>query len=56
MNYFEHVATMNVRYCEVFFDPQGHTSRGITWDVMMGGFKEASIKAQSELNVSSAFY
>jgi adenosine deaminase len=56
MNYFEHVATMNVRYCEVFFDPQGHTSRGITWEVMMGGFKEASIKAQSELNVSSAFH
>lgn len=52
MNYFEHVATMNVRYCEVFFDPQGHTSRGIAWDVMMGGFKEAQIKAQSELNVS----
>jgi hypothetical protein len=23
---------------------------------MMGGFKEASIKAQSELNVSSAFH
>jgi adenosine deaminase len=54
MNYFEHVATMNVRYCEVFFDPQGHTSRGIAWDVMMGGFKEAQIKAQSELNVSNA--
>jgi adenosine deaminase len=54
MNYFEHVATMNVRYCEIFFDPQGHTSRGIAWDVMMRGFKEAQIKAQSELNVSNA--
>lgn len=51
MNYFEHVAAMNVRYCEVFFDPQGHTSRGIPWDVMMGGFKEAQIKAESVLNV-----
>ncbi|PCG90208.1 Adenosine/adenine deaminase [Penicillium occitanis (nom. inval.)] len=55
MNYFEHVASMNVRYCEVFFDPQGHTSRGISWDVMMGGFKEAQMKAQSELNVRSSW-
>ncbi|KAF3401397.1 hypothetical protein DPV78_005917, partial [Talaromyces pinophilus] len=55
MNYFEHVAGMNVRYCEVFFDPQGHTSRGISWDVMMGGFKEAQMKAQSELNVRSSW-
>ena len=52
MNYFEHAASMNVRYCEVFFDPQGHTSRGIAWDVMMGGFQEAQAKAKKELNVS----
>lgn len=56
MNYFEHVAAMNVRYCEVFFDPQGHTSRGISWDVMMGGFKEAQIKAESELNVTISLF
>lgn len=42
---------MNVRYCEVFLDPQRHTSRGISWDVMMGGFKEAQIKAENKLNV-----
>lgn len=51
-SYFERVATMNVRYCEVFFDPQGHTSRGISWDVMMGGFRDAQVKAEKELNVS----
>lgn len=51
MHYFEHAAAMNVRYCEVFFDPQGHTSRGIAWEVMMGGFRDAQVKAERELNV-----
>ena len=51
MHYLEHAATMNVRYCELFFDPQGHTSRGTLWDVMMEGFREAQKKAEKELNV-----
>ncbi|KAK5053885.1 hypothetical protein LTR84_001847 [Exophiala bonariae] len=55
MHYLEHAAKMNVRYCEIFFDPQGHTSRGISWDVMMGGFRQASEKAEKELNVTSAW-
>ena len=51
MHYFENAATMNVRYCEIFWDPQGHTSRGIGWDIMMEGFREAQEKAEKELNV-----
>ena len=51
MHYLEHAATMNVRYCELFFDPQGHTSRGTPWNVMMEGFREAQKKAEKELNV-----
>lgn len=51
IHYLEHAAKMNVRYCEIFFDPQGHTSRGISWDVMMGGFRDAQEKAERELNV-----
>lgn len=51
MHYLQRAAKMNVRYCELFFDPQGHTSRGISWDVMMGGFREASERAEKELNV-----
>lgn len=51
MNYFQRAAAMNVRYAEVFFDPQGHTSRGVTWEDMMGGFREAQQKAAKELNV-----
>jgi adenosine deaminase len=52
MNYFEHAAVMNVRYCEPFFDPQGHTRRGVNWETFMGGFREAQMKAEKDLNVS----
>lgn len=52
MHYFEHAAAMNVRYCEVFFDPQGHTRLGVSWATMMTGFREAQMKAEKELNVN----
>jgi adenosine deaminase len=51
MNYFEHAASMNVRYCEPFFDPQGHTSRGVLWSDMMDGFRDAQKEAERRLNV-----
>ena len=54
MNYFERAASMNVRYCEVFWDPQGHTSRGIPWNVMMDGFREAQKEAEERLNVRTS--
>ncbi|KAK4500930.1 hypothetical protein PRZ48_009122 [Zasmidium cellare] len=53
MNYFERAATMNVRYCELFFDPQGHTSRGVKWETMMSGFERAQKEARSRLGVQS---
>ncbi|KAK1086361.1 hypothetical protein LTR33_001597 [Friedmanniomyces endolithicus] len=55
MHYFERAARMNVRYCEVFFDPQGHTRTGVTWEIMMGGFREAQEKAWKELKVESTW-
>lgn len=51
MHYFERVAPMNVRYCELFFDPQGHTRTGVTWQTMMDGFRSAQIKAEKDLKV-----
>ena len=49
--YFRRAAALNVRYCEVFFDPQGHTSRGVSWADMMDGFRAAQQYAASSLNV-----
>lgn len=51
MDYFEHAAAMNVRYCEIFFDPQGHTRVGTKWETMMGGFREAQRVAEQDLSV-----
>ncbi|TVY89108.1 putative deaminase, partial [Lachnellula willkommii] len=53
MGYFERVSEMNVRYCEPFFDPQGHTRRGIPIDMILKGFKRAQIAAEHRLNVRS---
>lgn len=50
-DYFKRAASMNVRYCEVFFDPQSHTSRGVPWANIMEGLREAQQKAATELNV-----
>ena len=51
MHYFERAAAMNVRYCEIFFDPQGHTRTGVAWETMMGGFRQAQKEAEARLNV-----
>ncbi|KAH9208905.1 hypothetical protein DL95DRAFT_344911 [Leptodontidium sp. 2 PMI_412] len=55
MYYLERAAAQNVRYAEIFFDPQGHTALGTSWETMMGGFREAKIIAERDLNVKSAW-
>lgn len=56
MDYFEKAASMNVRYCEPFFDPQGHTRRGVSWETMMGGFRAAQKKAENTLGVRDPMF
>ncbi|RGP66122.1 adenosine deaminase [Fusarium sporotrichioides] len=53
MNYFERAAAMNVRYCEPFFDPQGHTRRGVAFGTIMNGFHKAQKEAEARLNLKS---
>src|SRR5210317_1207350 len=43
----------NVVHCEIFFDPQGHTERGIEFDVVIKGICSALDKAQTDLGISS---
>lgn len=54
MHYFERAAKMNVRYCELFFDPQGHTRTGVSWETMMIGLRQAQKKAERDMNVCPA--
>lgn len=53
MEYYERAAADNVRYAEIFFDPQGHTRVGTSWETMMEGFRKAQQKAERHLNVST---
>jgi adenosine deaminase len=49
--YLTRVHEQNVRYVEMFFDPQGHTARGIGFSVVMGGLLRALSAAKRELGV-----
>ena len=51
--YLQRCHAQNVVHCEIFFDPQGHTERGITFDVFMHGICSALDRAQAELGISS---
>lgn len=41
----------NVVYVEMFFDPQAHTSRGVTFDTVIRGIRRAQERAASELGL-----
>src|SRR3978361_1783490 len=39
--YLEKVAEQNVTHVEIFFDPQGHTGRGVAFDTVLSGLTDA---------------
>src|SRR6516225_6739279 len=41
----------NVRHVEMFFDPQGHTSRGVAFATVIEGLTRAIADARRELGV-----
>jgi len=43
----------NVIHTEIFFDPQTHTERGISFNIMISGITKALDKAKKELNITS---
>ncbi|MFI7109140.1 adenosine deaminase [Nonomuraea sp. NPDC050227] len=51
MAYLRKAAEQNVRYAEIFFDPQAHTSRGVPFDVVIRGLWRALIDADRQLGV-----
>lgn len=50
--YLTKVHSENVVHVEVFFDPQTHTDRGISFDVVIKGIYRALQKAEQELGIS----
>jgi adenosine deaminase len=51
--YLTRMAAQNVRHVEVFFDPQGHTGRGVSFDTVMSGLTDAFDRAQREFGITS---
>ncbi|MGD1876444.1 MAG: adenosine deaminase [Kiloniellaceae bacterium] len=51
--YLRRVAKDNVRHVEIFFDPQGHTDRGIAFATVFDGIEKALRDGEAELGISS---
>ena len=43
----------NVIHTEIFFDPQTHTNRGISFDTVINGIHKALLKGKEELGISN---
>lgn len=52
-HYFERASEDNIVYAEPFFDPQGHTSRGIEFDTIITGIHRAQVTAKKNLGIES---
>ncbi|WP_317933421.1 adenosine deaminase [Halioxenophilus sp. WMMB6] len=51
--YLERCAADRVVHTEIFFDPQSHTSRGVSFGSVIGGITAALAKGESELGISN---
>ncbi|MDB5446379.1 MAG: Adenosine deaminase, partial [Phenylobacterium sp.] len=53
MAYLMKACSQNVFYAEIFFDPQAHTSRGVSFDTVICGLRRAQMDAEEQLGVRS---
>ena len=51
--YLERAAADNVRHAEIFFDPQGHTGRGVAFATVIDGIHRALSDAEPKLGLTS---
>ena len=51
--YLERAAMDNVRHVEIFFDPQTHTERGISFETVIDGISYALQDGESKLEITS---
>jgi adenosine deaminase len=52
-DYFLHAAQDGVMHAEVFFDPQAHLSRSVSYTTILNGFSAARKRAAAELGITS---
>ncbi len=53
MAYFRKVHSQNLIYAEIFFDPQGHTSRGVEFSTVIEGLHRARNDAAAQLGIDA---
>lgn len=51
--YLQKCAAQTVRHTEIFFDPQTHTDRGIPFEVVLSGIRQALQDGQQQWGISS---
>lgn len=51
--YLERCKENNVLHTEIFFDPQTHTNRGISFDIVINGIHRALVDGKNKLGISS---
>jgi adenine deaminase len=52
--YLRRARADNVRHVEMFFDPQGHTSRGVAFETVIGGLSRAIADAEGQYGVRAS--
>ena len=50
--YLQRAAADNVRHVEIFFDPQGHTARGVAFETVLDGIERGLLQGQRELGIT----
>lgn len=50
--YLERARADNVRHVEIFFDPQGHTERGVAFETALDGIERALKAGEADLGIS----
>ncbi len=53
MAYLNRARADNVRHAEIFFDPQGHTERGVPFDTAIGGILTALNMAKAQFGMTT---
>jgi len=51
--YLKKARSQNVLYTEMFFDPQAHTARGVSYDTVIRGIRRAQMEAETALGIRS---
>ncbi|KAK1989629.1 adenosine deaminase [Colletotrichum falcatum] len=50
--YFSKAHSQNVRHAEVFFDPQAHTARGVSYGTVVEGLRRARRRAEADFGMT----